>query len=467
MKNTLFLLITGWICLPCYAQNIVDTPHVQLGHMTSEQRSALSPSSTNMLVFDSDTQSFWFRQKGAWAELTQADSVINYWLPTANDFIRNSNKNGFWSAYPDLVLSTAPSYPSIAPTTGPGTRIMWIAPRSAFRAGSVSGDEWDPDKIGPFSTAFGFGAQASGKYSLASGFMTLAKGAFSTALGERSVAGEGASAIGFRATASGTTSTALGASATASATGSTAIGYSVTASGRFSLAMGFSTTASGNYSTAMGTDVSTNGYAGSFIIGDYEPTAGTNTLNSPNANTMVMRFRGGYWLFTNKAGSSGVKLAANGNSWASVSDSTKKENFLPADTEAVLRNVAQMRIGTWNYKGQDPARHRHWGVMAQDFFRYFGKDTYGEVGDDTTLASADFDGVVFAAIKGLEARTRHLATTNDPLETQLSALKAENLQLREELARLKRREEENSARLATVLDYISQNTGAPLALKRK
>ncbi len=46
--------------------------------------------------------------------------------------------------------------------------------------------------------------------------------------------------------------------------------------------------------------------------------------------------------------------------------------------------------------------------MAQDFYRHFGKDSYGTIGNDTTIATADFDGVSFAAIKALEERTREL-----------------------------------------------------------
>ena len=46
--------------------------------------------------------------------------------------------------------------------------------------------------------------------------------------------------------------------------------------------------------------------------------------------------------------------------------------------------------------------------MAQDFYHHFGTDKHGTIGSDTLIATADFDGVSFAAIKALEARSTQL-----------------------------------------------------------
>ncbi len=47
--------------------------------------------------------------------------------------------------------------------------------------------------------------------------------------------------------------------------------------------------------------------------------------------------------------------------------------------------------------------------MAQEMFHYFGKDDYGTVGNDTTLATADMDGIMMIALQALEKRTAEQA----------------------------------------------------------
>lgn len=46
--------------------------------------------------------------------------------------------------------------------------------------------------------------------------------------------------------------------------------------------------------------------------------------------------------------------------------------------------------------------------MAQEIFHYFGKDKYGTIGNDTTLATADMDGIIMIALQALEKRTSEL-----------------------------------------------------------
>jgi hypothetical protein len=54
-------------------------------------------------------------------------------------------------------------------------------------------------------------------------------------------------------------------------------------------------------------------------------------------------------LYTNNdlsASSIGLMAFGNANSWSSISDSTKKENFIPSNGENVLKSVSEIRIGT-------------------------------------------------------------------------------------------------------------------------
>ncbi|MFC1785536.1 tail fiber domain-containing protein [Candidatus Neomarinimicrobiota bacterium] len=258
------------------------------------------------------------------------------------------------------------------PIEGGGIRMMWYPKKAAFRVG-YTGNGWDDDYIGNYSTAMGKGPYASGE-------------------------------------------------------SSTAMGNWTRASGEFSTAMGHHTEASGNYSTAMGNYVSTNDKHGSFIIGDNSGAVGLNqdiTISSA-ANEMTMIFTGGYRLFTKDDETTGVKMANGANSWSTISDSTKKENYQNADGEYFLDSISKLRLGSWNYKSQDAKDFRHYGPMAQEIFHYFGKDDYGTIGNDTTLATADMDGIMMIALQALEKRTAELKEEQD---NEISLLKMANKQL--------------------------------------
>jgi len=253
------------------------------------------------------------------------------------------------------------------------SRIMlWYPGKAAFRAGGLYyGYEWNDFNIGHFSVAMGYATIASG----------LA---------------------------------------------STALGYFSSASNDYSTAIGYYARANGNYSIALGKFVSTNNHSGAFIMGDN--SSGTTFLNSSANNQMTMRFAGGYRLFTNSNADVGALLDAGANSWTTISDSTKKENFVYADGEQFLSRLSKLHLGSWNYKTQDSKQYRHYGPMAQEIFRYFGKDELGTIGNDTTLSTADMDGIIMICLQALEKRTSELKETTErisKLEKIISLLNAE------------------------------------------
>jgi Head domain of trimeric autotransporter adhesin len=142
-----------------------------------------------------------------------------------------------FSSTGDLMVSGTYTGTASVPASGAGTRMFFDVQKAAFRAGDVSGTQWNNASIGNYSTAMGQSTTASGSWS---------------------------TAIGFGNTASGLTSTAMGTVTTASGVSSTAIGNQATASGGFAVAMGFDNVASGVASTAMGNHVTAgNGTAGS------------------------------------------------------------------------------------------------------------------------------------------------------------------------------------------------------------
>lgn len=314
------------------------------------------------------------------------------------------------------------------PVEGAGVRLMWYPSKGAFRAGDASGSDWDDANIGLLSTAFGASTKATGYYSTAFGLSTTASGNNgSVSMGANTTAGGTTSmAFGTYSSAIGDYSVALGFSTIASGVYSTSIGNGTHAYGKNSTSCGYMTTADGDYSTSMGNYVSTNSNSGSFIIGDKSTTT---VLNNTAINQMMMRFDGGYYLYSNSGASAGVSLAHNGGSWASISDSTKKYAFLPVNGEKVLNKISRFNLRSWSYKDQDSTKYRHYGPMAQEFYSAFGHDKYGVIGNDTTIASLDFSGVNLIAIKALVQRTDKLKNKTDQLNELQEKLNEQNKQI--------------------------------------
>jgi hypothetical protein len=103
--------------------------------------------------------------------------------------------------------------------------MLWMAPKGAFRAGSVTGTQWNAANLGTWSFAGGYNTQASGLLSTAFGSSTEASGVGSTAAGMYSKAtGTASIAMGNYVTAPGNSAAAMGENTTARAFASTALG---------------------------------------------------------------------------------------------------------------------------------------------------------------------------------------------------------------------------------------------------
>jgi len=70
------------------------------------------------------------------------------------------------------------------PATGSGTRMMWHPAKAAFRAGEVSGTQWDNSNVGQHSAAFGIDTRASGTAAVAMGSGTSAEASALLTAGE-------------------------------------------------------------------------------------------------------------------------------------------------------------------------------------------------------------------------------------------------------------------------------------------
>lgn len=270
---------------------------------------------------------------------TNANERLNFFNSIGGDIlsITGNGKVGIGTTTPEFKLSLDTDGGILAKgtynagatltTAGAGVRMFWYPKKAAFRAGRVSGTQWDDANIGLSSTAVGFNTfangfaataigeidTASGEASFAAGAAATAKGFASIALGFQSTAsndnstaigggiasglgstaigggkasGANSTAIGEQVTASGNTSTAMGYQSIASADGSTAIGRSSQAIGNYSTAMGMLTQAVGNYSTSMGYSTAANGKY-STTLGDSTTATGYSSIAMGNATTAL------------------------------------------------------------------------------------------------------------------------------------------------------------------------------------
>ncbi len=250
-----------------------------------------------------------------------------------------------------------------------------------------------------------------------SAFRTLGASIYGLTLDAATV-GRYSFASGFDAAATGTAATALGMRSNASGLGGLASGQFAVAYGSLSLAQGQFATSDGPNCVTMGTNLSNNYQSGAFIFGH----AGNNAQSTGN-NQIRMFFEGGYRLFSNDDLTAGVLMNAGGNAWNIVSDARKKENFEAADEQKILQKIASLPLSSWNYKSQETGKNRHYGPMAQDFFKAFGQDSFGVIGSDTTINQADLDGVTLMAIQALIRETDELQKVNDALQLQLMNLR--------------------------------------------
>lgn len=192
-----------------------------------------------------------------------------------------------------LVSGNAATLATV-PDIGAGSRMMYYPGKAAFRAGYVSGIQWDNSFTGLYSSALGRSVVASGLSAFAAGDSSVASGDYALSLGNgNSASGQHSIAIGNYSLASTLHSTAIGFGAEASASQATAIGTTVSATGNYSLAMGQGTIASGQNSTSLGYaarsigTVSISMGAYTYAIGNRAIALGNGTVATGNSSTAL------------------------------------------------------------------------------------------------------------------------------------------------------------------------------------
>jgi len=304
-------------------------------------------------------------------------------------------------------------------STYPGTFILGDGGSSLDHQSAYQGEQ---------NTAVGIGALSaisSGFRNTAGGYRALYSnntGSSNTALGgsalEANTTGSGNTAVGYQvleANTDGDDNTVIGGAAlVTNTTGSsnTAAGYFVlfnNTGGHGNVAIGrralYSNTL-GQYNTALGVDaLYTNTTGDNNTALGYLADVDSENLSNATAigfNAIVdasNKVRIGDTFVTKIEGQVG---------FSTPSDSTKKENFIPAEGEDVPEKLSDIWLDSWNYIGHNPTKFRHYGPMAQAFYRAFGNDGIGSIGSETTICATDINGINMIAIQALETRTAEL-----------------------------------------------------------
>lgn len=393
MQKSILSIALCYLSVHCsvLAQSTEIRPGIVLPQMTTAQRTSIASPANGMLVFDTNTQSYWFRQSGNWVNLSASGSSFWQQTGTLGNEIKNTNTGGFWSATPTTV-TTDPGviYP---PTSGGGTRLFWMPAKGAFRAGTVTESNWDSYNIGFHSFATGYNTRANGSYSTALGYGTTASGDYSTALG-----------------------------------------YSTTAGGDYSTALGYFTTASGGASTALGYKARAS-HGRSIVIAGHSDGGYTD---SQVDYEMMMRFHT-FRFWTQNTGKS-VYFDGNGGvtatgPYTNVSDARLKQNIVPLNQS--LQILSQLNGYHYTWKQDKTLPELQTGVLAQEVQAIFPELVHSDKQGTLSVNYTGFIPHLIEAVKELKNLNEELKTRNETLERKVETLQQLELRLNQLEANLK------------------------------
>ena len=172
-------------------------------------------------------------------------------------------------------------------------------------------------------------------------------------------------------------------------------------------------------------------------------TIGDFNINRAGTGGPEMRVTRTGRLTSGPGGFAALDSRPNGNLFIAgtlfeSSDREKKENFKEVDCDAILKQVEDLSITTWNFKS-DKEAIRHMGPVSQDFRNAF------QLGDsDKTIATTDKIGVSLAAIKALNSKLKDKDGEIETLDLRVAKkeerIEALESELEEMDARMKRLE---------------------------
>lgn len=290
--------------------------------------------------------------------------------------------------------------------SGAGTRMFWYPRKASFRAGQVTGTQWDDANIGLNSVAFGYNTQA-GNQSAAFGLGAVASGDYTVAMGQNTTAsGSAGFAAGSGATSNGTASIALGLTTTSSAIGSIALGRDTQALSNSSVAIGDNSIASSNYAITLGRNNTASGYNslsvgyGSVGSGDNSMAIGTNVTAASISQTTFGQYNlptGGEnalsWVTTDP-----LFVVGNGTSAGAGRSNALmilKNGNIGVGTSSPTTNLDV--AGTVRIRGGNPAQGR---ILASDATGVASWSTVGSVMPQFLTSGTGVGSMVIQRIKG-------------------------------------------------------------------
>lgn len=285
------------------------TKGLLIPRMNSTNRDDIMNPADGLLIYNTETESFWYSQGLTWYELNAG--VFEHY----NGVVRNAG-----SSTDDFVFG----FDSL-PVNGNNyseSMIFFDKSKNAFRAGNVFvSSSWNPSEVGTSSIALGTNTKAKGTSSISIGRETEALGTSSFATGRSTIA-------------FGDYSTTLGDGTEANGEQSTALGVITNANGDKSIAMGFATDADAYLSTVIG-QYNIGGGDGTHWVGTdpvFEIGIGANIGARENAMTVLkdgtVKLKD--YEFPNQDGNNGEVLVTDGSgalTWQSITSG----NSCPAD----------------------------------------------------------------------------------------------------------------------------------------
>jgi len=237
-----------------------------LPRLTTAQINNMNNPPIGMFVFNSTDSSLYIRRDTGWCILpvaSNANAKTLFWASNGNS-ISNTNIGRVDVVTNDGFLARGTLTQGADLTeAGAGTKLIWYPKKAAFRAGYVTGANWDKDSIGNYSFATGNDTKASGDGAIAIGSASVASGVNTFAVGANNTSsGNHAAGIGSFNLAAGDYATVIGASNTVAGYASNGIGAFNGVFGSYAGAIGIADSITGTVGYAFGRYNSVKGYGG-------------------------------------------------------------------------------------------------------------------------------------------------------------------------------------------------------------
>ncbi len=394
LKFFLFLfLITGFLVIDINAQinvNLASQCNCEVLSGNGVPTPTSPPASAGNLYIDNSTGDIYSFDGMTWSPV--ANDVSHDWYKenttteptTISDNIYTMGKVGVGTNAPTAGLHLVNDNGAVAagvfgagavPPAGAGTRLVWSSRNAAFRAGQVSGTQWDEASMGNYSAAFGFNTKALGGFSFAGGQNTNANQDHAFAYGVNASAnGPSSLAIGNLAVAGSTNSISLGNKATTTAQNSIAIGFETSALGVGGVAIGYQAEATGIGSKSFGAQTLASGYnSTSFGEQTFSRSRGEVTVGMYNTDYTPLAVNS--WNAADR-----IFVVGNGSS-----------NTFRSDALTVYKNgkthVSELQVAGYSFPTSGGAPNQTLGVLSTGDLGWRNIPNPNTAGNDIDITS--------------------------------------------------------------------------------